>query len=216
MLAAAPGSDRQLAWARAFAQAARSAEHLAMIRGLLDGTASIDGLRVDAELRWSLLHALVALGAATDAEIDAEVERDPTAYGQRRAATARALRPSAAAKREAWRLATEDDDLPNAISEAVVRGFQHPAQAELLAPYTDRYFQVVGDVWRRRSSEVAQTMVVGLFPSTIAQSTVDAAERYLATEEVPPPLGRLILEGRSEVARALRARARDTAESGSR
>ena len=216
MLAAAPGSDRQLAWARAFAQAARSAEHLAMIRGLLDGTVSVDGLRVDAELRWSLLNALVALGAANDAEIEAEVERDPTAAGQRRAATARALRPSAAAKQEAWRLATEDDDLPNAIGDAVVRGFQHPAQAELLTPYSDGYFQVVGDVWRRRSSEVAQTVVVGLFPSTIAQSTVDAAERYLATEEVPPPLRRLILEGRAEVARALRARARDAAESGRR
>jgi aminopeptidase N len=215
MLAAAPGSDQQLAWARAFALAARSAEHLAMIRGVLDGTASVDGLRVDAELRWALLHTLVALGAATDTEIDAELERDPTASGQRRAATARALRPSRAAKEEAWRLATEDDDLPNAISEAVIRGFQHPAQADLLAPYTERYFAVVGDVWRRRTSEVAQRVVVGLFPSTIAQSTVDAAEHYLATQlatqEVPPALRRLILEGRDEVARALRARARDAA-----
>ncbi len=211
MLGAAPGSDHQLAWARTFAQAARSGEHLAMIRSLLDGTSSVDGLKVDAELRWSLLHALVALGAAGDAEIEAEVQRDPTASGQRRAATARALRPSTAAKEEAWRLATEDDDLPNAISEAVIRGFKHPAQADLLAPYVDRYFAVVGDVWQRRTSEVAQNMVVGLFPSATAQSTVDAADAYLGSHEVPPALRRLILEGRDEVGRALRARARDAA-----
>ena len=38
-----------------------------------------------------------------------ELERDATAAGQRRAATARALRPTAEAKAEAWRLATADD-----------------------------------------------------------------------------------------------------------
>jgi aminopeptidase N len=211
MLAAAPGSDRQLAWARAFCMAARSAEDLTMIRGLLDGDVVVEGLRIDAELRWTLLHALVALGAAGDAEIEAELRRDPTASGQRRAATARALRPTATAKAEAWRLATEDDELPNAISEAVIRGFKHPAQGDLLAPYTERYFEVVGDVWARRTSEVAQAMVVGLFPSTVDQSTVDAADRYLRTAEVPAPLRRLILEGRAEVARALTARARDAA-----
>jgi aminopeptidase N len=214
MLAAAPGSDYQLAWTRAFAHSARSEQHLRMIRGLLDGTATVDGLRVDAELRWTLLHSLVALGVAGDPEIDAELTRDPTASGQRRAATARALRPTPEAKAEAWRLATEDDDLPNAISEAVIRGFKHPTQEELLAPYTKRYFAVVGDVWRRRTSEVAQSMVVGLFPSAVEQSTLDATDEYLRTQDVPPALRRLLLEERAEVARALRARARDAAGSG--
>jgi aminopeptidase N len=212
MLDAAPGSDRQLAWARAFAQAARSAEHLAMIRGLLDGTVTVEGLRVDAELRWTLLHALVALGASGEDAIDAELARDATASGQRRAATARALRPTAAAKAEAWWLATEDDDLPNAISEAVIRGFHHPAQGDLMVPYVERYFEVVGDVWDRRTSEVAQKMVVGLFPSVIAQSTVDAADAYLQSPQIPPALRRLLREGRAEVVRALRARACDTAK----
>ncbi len=213
MQAAAPGSDHQLAWARAFAHAARSDQHLGMIRGLLDGTVTVEGLKVDEELRWTLLHSLVALGAAGDAEIDAELARDPTASGQRRAATARALRPTPEAKAEAWRLATEDDDLPTAISEAVIRGFRHPAQERLLAPYVERYFAVVGDVWRRRTSEVAQGVVTGLFPSAVAQSTVDAVDAYLGSREVPSALRRLLVEGRAEVARALRARACDTARS---
>src|SRR5512142_1029798 len=39
---APPGSDLQLAWARAFASAAASPEHLARVRGLLSGTVAAD------------------------------------------------------------------------------------------------------------------------------------------------------------------------------
>ena len=75
-----------------------------------------------------------------------------------------------------------------------------------------RYFEVVPEVWRRRSSELAQNVVIGLFPtwtSTISQSTVDAADQFLAQPDLPSALRRLISEGRADVARALRARAAD-------
>src|SRR5690606_24540336 len=101
---AAPGSGLQLAWARGYAGAARTPEELAVLRGWLDGVDDPEGLVVDTELRWTLLKAMVAPGAAGDAEIEAELARDGTAAGQREAATARALRPTAAAKEEAWQL----------------------------------------------------------------------------------------------------------------
>jgi aminopeptidase N len=211
MRAAKPGSDHQLAWTRTFAGAARTPEHVAVLRGLLDGSDTVPGLAVDADLRWTLLQALVAVGAAGDAEIDAELERDPTASGQRRAATAQALRPTPEAKAEAWRRATEDDELPNAINEAIIGGFSHPAQRELTAPYVDRYFAVVAEVWERRTSEIAQNVVVGLFPDVIDPATVAAADAFLADVSVPPALRRLVAEGRDDVLRALRARERDAA-----
>ncbi len=211
MRAAEPGSDHQLAWTRTFAGAARTPEHVAVLRGLLDGSDTVPGLAVDADLRWTLLQALVAVGAAGDAEIDAELERDPTASGQRRAATAQALRPTPEAKAEAWRRATEDDELPNAINEAIIGGFSHPAQRELTAPYVDRYFAVVPEVWERRTSEIAQNVVVGLFPDVIDPATVVAADAFLADVSVPPALRRLVAEGRDDVLRALRARERDAA-----
>jgi len=211
LLSAAPGSDSQLTWTHAFAAAARSAGHLAALRGMLDGTAPVEGLRVDADLRWTLLNGLVAMGAAGDAEIEAESERDPTASGHRRAATARALRPTAAAKAEAWRQAVEDETLPNAVIEAITRGFPHPAQEDLLRPYVRRYVDSVADVWERRSGDVAQKLVTGLFPHVIERSTVDAADAFLARADVPPALRRLVDEGRADVVRALRARERDRA-----
>ncbi|HST65705.1 MAG TPA: ERAP1-like C-terminal domain-containing protein, partial [Mycobacteriales bacterium] len=194
---------------RTLAAATRTPEHVAVLRGLLDGSAPVAGLTVDTDLRWTLLSALAAVGAAGLDEIEAELDRDPTAAGQRRAATARALRPTAEAKAEAWRLATEDDELPNAINEAIISGFHHPAQTALTLPYVAPYFAVAREVWERRTNEIAQNVVNGLFPDAIEQSVVDAAEAFLADPGVPPALARLVAEGRDDTVRSLTGRARD-------
>jgi aminopeptidase N len=93
----------------------------------------------------------------------------------------------------------------------VIRGFQHPAQTELLRQYVDRYFGMVGEVWKRRTSESAQRVVVGLYPVLGDTCVVQATDAYLAGNDVPPPLRRLILEGRADVVRSLAAQARDRA-----
>ena len=205
---AAAGSDFQLAWARTLAGAARSAQHIALLRGLLDGSEAVAGLVVDTELRWTLLHGLVALGEAGDTEIDVELERDNTASGQRRAATARALRPSPEAKAEAWRLATTDVELPNAIIEAIVGGFYHPAQHTLTEPFVQRYFESISDIWAKRPGEIARVLAVGLYPDAISGPALSAADAFLASTSLPPELRRLVSEGRDDVQRALRARQR--------
>jgi aminopeptidase N len=209
---AAPGSDHQLAWAHALLGAARSDEHIAIVRALFDGTEVIAGLAIDEELRWSMVQSLSARGAIDVEGIEAELERDPSAAGQRHAATARALQPTAEAKAEAWRLAVDDDALPNAMQKAVILGFAHSTQGELIKPYVERYFAEVEAVWQRRTSELAQNVVVGLFPtwtSTISTDTVAAADEFLHRDSLPAALRRLVSEGRADVARALRARAAD-------
>ncbi|TQM80629.1 aminopeptidase N [Saccharothrix saharensis] len=203
--AAEPGSDHQLAFVNSLAGSVLDEATLAVVRGWLDGTDVLDGLDVDTDLRWRLLHALVAHGAADLDEIRAEEERDPTATGRRKAESARALRPTIDAKNEAWDRAVNDDELPNAVSEAIIAGIQHPGQKVLLQPFVTRYFADVADVWERRSSERAQSMVVGLFPSwSIAKETVTAADEWLAQER-PPALRRLVSEGRAGIVRALAA-----------
>ncbi|NEA06139.1 aminopeptidase N, partial [Streptomyces sp. SID10116] len=73
---AEPGSDHQLAWARAFAATARTDEELALLEGLLDGSETVDGLAVDTELRWAFVARLAATGRLDEAGIAAELERD--------------------------------------------------------------------------------------------------------------------------------------------
>jgi aminopeptidase N len=214
LFSAEQGSDHQLAWAHAFLGAARSEEHTALIRDVLSGATVIDGLAVDDEMRWAFVQALSARGGLTSADIDAELARDPSAAGVRHSATARALQPTAEAKAEAWRLAVEDDDLANATQGAVIAGFANPIHDELVVPYVARYFEQVEDVWARRTSELAQNVVVGLFPawsSTISEQTLAAADEFLARPNLPSSLRRLISEGRADVARALHARQADTA-----
>jgi aminopeptidase N len=214
-LEAAPGgSDMQLQWSRTFAGAARTDEHAAVLRGLLDGSRTIEGLVVDADARWALLSGLVAIGAAGPDEIDAEERRDATATGHRRAATARALLPTKESKAETWQRAFHDDEVPNAVHEALLLGFWHPAQRELTADYVDRYFEEIGPLWERRPGEIAKNAVQYLFPPVVESRTVAAADAWLSDPDHPAPLRRLVSEGRDGIARALRARERDAQAEG--
>jgi aminopeptidase N len=201
------GSDVQLAVVNALAGSALPESVLEDFRGWLSDVRVPEGLTVDTDLRWRLLHALVAHGAVDEARIDEEAAADPTSTGARQAERARALLPTAEAKERAWQRAVHDDALPNAVTEAVVAGFAHPAQRELLAPYAARYFADIADVWRRRTSEHAQSVVIGLFPSwAVDPATVALADDWLADESHPPALRRLVTEGRAGIVRALAAR----------
>ncbi|MFB7243095.1 aminopeptidase N [Streptomyces populi] len=206
------GGDHQLAWARAFATTARTPEQLDLLEALLEGRESIEGLAVDTELRWAFVQRLAAVGRFDEAEIAAEYERDKTAAGERHAATARAARPTEEAKAEAWASVVESDKLPNAVQEAVIGGFVQADQRELLAPYTDKYFSVVKEIWDTRSHEIAQQIATGLYPGVqVAAETLDRTDAWLASAEPNAALRRLVSESRSGVERALRAQAADAA-----
>ncbi|MCU1625056.1 MAG: aminopeptidase [Pseudonocardia sp.] len=204
---APPGSDAQLAVVNSLAGSVLPDGTLEQMKGWLAGTDVPEGLTVDTDLRWRLLQALVAHGKAGEAEIDAELQRDPTAAGNRQAERARSLVPTPEAKARAWDRAVHDDELPNAVNEAIIGGFSHPAQRHLLGEYVEKYFAEVADVWARRTSERAQSVVLGLFPSwAVERSTVEAADVWLADESHPPALRRLVTEGRAGIVRALAAR----------
>ncbi|MGW5340732.1 aminopeptidase N [Rhodococcus pyridinivorans] len=211
------GSDHQLAFVNALTTAYLSPWHTEVLEELLGAdpaTVGLPGLTVDTDLRWRIVQALAAAGEV-DAEgvespfIDAEAERDPTAAGARQAAAARAARPQEAVKEQVWQTVVHDDSVPNITARAVIGGFAPAGQGELLEPYVARYFAEVPGVWERRSSEVAQTVVIGLYPSwSISEQSVAAADEFLAGDH-PPALRRLVVEGRAGVVRSLKARAFD-------
>ena len=212
---AATGSDHQLAFVNALCTSVLSTRHTTVLADLLDGDPAdvkLAGLTVDTDLRWRIVTALAAAGEI-DADgpespfIDAEVQRDPTAAGQRHGAQASAARPQAGVKEKAWMQVTEDDTLPNIVGRSIIAGFVEPGQAELLKPFGSSYFAAIRGIWDRRSSEVAQTVVVGLYPSwDISDDGIAAADAFLDDPELPPALRRLVLEGRAGIERSLRAR----------
>jgi aminopeptidase N len=217
---AAPGSDRQLAFVNALCSSVLNPRHVEVLSALLDADPAehgLPGLVVDTDLRWRIVTALARAGVI-DADgpatpfIDAEVQRDPTAAGQRHGRQVSAARPQPEVKLTAWTEVIEDDTLPNIVARAIIAGIVSPGQAEILEPFTQRYFEAIPGVWERRSSEVAQTVVVGLYPSwDISEQAIAAAGEFLAGDDIPPALRRLVLEGRAGVERALRARRFDAA-----
>ncbi|MGW4649172.1 aminopeptidase N [Kitasatospora sp. NPDC004289] len=211
--AAEPGSDHQLAWARFLAQTADGAEHLQLIEGLLAGSARIDGLTVDQELRWSLWLALASAGRATAEQLDGELELDNTASGRQHLTHCLAALPTPGAKATAWAAVMDSDELPNALVEAQIAGFAQAGQRELTAGYAAPYFEVIEEVWAQRSIEIAMRIVSGFFPRfQTDEATLAATDAWLAGHpQAAPALRRLVLECRDDLARALRAQAADRA-----
>lgn len=208
---AEPGSDKQLAYVGALAAAKLTPHQVDTIAAWRNGSRPLPGLTVDTDLGWTLLGALVAHGAAGDADIEAAEAADATASGERRATQARALRPGAAEKQAMWDRLIEDDTMANALQDAAIGGFNHPAQGAILQPFTEQYFASVARVWANRSSEVAQKVAVGLYPRwAVSQEAADAARQWLDAESRPPALRRLVSEGLAGTERALAARAKDS------
>jgi aminopeptidase N len=205
---AQPGSDHQLAWAQLLGRAATTPEQLDLVAGLLDGSAEVPGLAVDTELRWSLLRRLVATGRAGDPEIDAELARDATDAGQRHAAGCRAAVPDAEHKAAAWALLAESEELGVEGATEVARGFAQPEHAPLLAPYPERYLEVMPTIWSSRAEHFRMVLGQLLFPYPAASAeVVERMDEFLAAEERDPGLARIVIECRATVQRALRSRA---------
>jgi aminopeptidase N len=204
------GSDVQLAYARAFVSAARSDDHLALVRALLDDQPvdGFEGLTIDTELRWALVRSLAAAGVDdAPAVIAAEENRDPTDAGARHAAAARAAQPRESAKAEAWSALVEGD-LPLATMRAVMGGFRQPDQEPTLQAWTAPYFDALLPIWERRGPDVGMSFTDMLYP--VGDGAVTMTDAYLAREpSVPAPIRRLLLEGRDGALRTARARACD-------
>ncbi|MGH8896984.1 MAG: aminopeptidase N [Egibacteraceae bacterium] len=207
---AKPGSDEQLIWARCLISTSADP---GFARGLLDGSLVVDGLVVDTDLRWLIVTQLASVGAPEDV-IESELKRDPTDIGIRSAWAARASRPNADAKAAAWSAALgegEDPDLPLATKRAILGGFWQPDQEALLADYAERrWVEALERLWAEHSVDEALDLTGVLYPFIfVARAVVDAADRALASDSLPPPGRRCVTEGRDDTLRALRARAAD-------
>ena len=198
---AAPGSDLQLVRVRA--QVATTAD-VGALEALLAGDGPT-GLDVDTELRWALLRRLSALGAADEARLAAELATDPSASGLRHAEWARAARPDAASKHDTWQLLV-GGGLSNAQAVALGGGFWQRGQDDLLAPYVDRYLAAVPQLWRNCTPQLAGSLTMRLYPSTLVRLDVlDRSDVLLGDPDLPAGARRVVLEGRDDLARAVRA-----------
>ncbi|MGH3308941.1 MAG: ERAP1-like C-terminal domain-containing protein, partial [Nocardioides sp.] len=204
-----PGSDHQLTFVRHYALSARSDDAVADLRGLLDGSWAPEGLALDQDLRWTLLTGLARAGQVDDVEIVAEQERDGTIVGQERAAGVRASRPTAEAKAQAWETVMQKET-PNETSRSIVLAFMRHGQADVLAPYLEKYLDAAETMWDTLGTHKASVVLEHIFPRPLASvELLERVDGWLASSTAKAGVKRYVTEGRSDVARALAAQARD-------
>lgn len=202
-----PGSDAQLTVARsairALAAAPAGAEHL---RAILGG--GVEGLRLDPDIRWSVLRGLAAHGAVEEEELAAEGTRDDTLTGQAELLGARHSFPTPAAKRAAFDLAVEPGRWSNAEMDSLLAAFNAPRAAEVRETFTGEFVDRVPKIWDEHPIEMANRLIRGLYPET--EEAVSRTEGLLASEqpegELPGALRRVLLECQNTAKRALRVR----------
>ena len=209
MQASAPASDLQLLYSRAFAANAHTPEQIKNVRGLLNG--EVKGLKVDTDRRWDFLIALTERGAATEAELDAELASDNTTSGNLAYQSAKAATPNSEAKAYAFNTVMSQD-AQTSVRTSLVAGFQRPIQRHLLEPFVDLYFENLLSEWESKSYEGAAKFVTGMYPSwIISQVTLDKTNAWLngVGKDAPAVLRKLVKESQDGVIRALKVQALD-------
>lgn len=205
------GSDAQFQFVKFFAQSASTATHGQHLQDLYDAKTGFDGLTIDTDLRWEILHGLILVGQAGEPEIAAALAADSTATGQQAAAHARATIGTPQAKKAAFDLLTGDQELPNAIVRATGLGFNHVNDPALLADLVAPFFGAINRVWETRSYHMADEIITGLFPAPLAnEELAQACQTWLdANTAAAPGLRRIIIECLAGVTRALAVQAND-------
>jgi aminopeptidase N len=205
----ATDSDSQIIWARALFGLAISDADIERCAQLADGTLLIAGLTVDQDMRWSVAERYVAHGLpGAQARIEAERERDPSDRGQRQMLTAEVSVPDAAAKEAAWQKFLGDGYGSLHLTGAAMGGFQWWVQRDLLAPYTERFFEVIPGVFERSENEFASQFFARLFPSRVETAVLERSQALLAElGDTLPLLQRKLRETNDDLERALKCRA---------
>ena len=212
LVAAEPGSDSQLIFARTFASLAESVEQVEFIKHLVSAGAS--GLVIDRELRWFLTMELAKRGEITRAEIDEVLASDQTITGELSHSEAISALPDAAIKAATWN-SLLNEQLTNSQRLSLASGFMQPRQIGLLAEYVDPYFDALLKIWSSPSFEEASTKVSLLFPHYIvSQTTLDKTDNWLngVGKDAPAVLHRLVSEARDSLSRNLRIQIKDGAD----
>ncbi len=215
--AAAPGTDAQQVWARALGRfGALHGGGSKPICALLDGTARIEGLPMDPDLRWSLATALAAQGVWGEAELAVELKRDTTMNGRLAHERALASRPGPAVKEQVWDTLVGDATLTNDRQRALLAGFAQPASAKDAAPFMGSYFDSLTTWWHSMPQTMATRLVQGLFPRAELGDelperhpvVVTATSWLMVHPTAEASLRRMVTEAIDDTVRALRCQAR--------
>lgn len=154
------------------------------VRGLLSGSLVFEGLELDNNFRWSIMHALASINAIKQADIDAELKRRDTTENREFAVGTRASLHSKESKDWAFSKALHNDELTNSQLEEVARGFSGTHDADLADGYVDAYFEAIDWIWKNKTFHMSEVLIGDLYPAYADPAKlVEAGDRWLAAHQ---------------------------------
>jgi aminopeptidase N len=200
---APPGSGLQLAAARAWTHVTFDVERLT--RWL--GGQPPHGLVLDAELRWALVRQLSRLGALSVDEVDAEARSDRSSRGAIHAARCHASLPDEAVKTRIWDRVVSDPAASNYELYAWCQGFWYAEQADVCAPFVERFFVDVPATAAFRSAQVTGQVTALCYPRyAVDADTVATATATLGRTDLSPGVRRALQDHTDDLRSALQVR----------
>lgn len=198
---AEPGSDRQFQLVDAYLSLGSDPAFEGNARGLLKGSVTLPGFKVDNNMRWSIVIALAHVGAIDQNEIDLQLSKDESIQNKEFSYKAKAILPTREAKAWAWDQAINNLSLTNSQLGCIVTGFAGDEDPALYAPYVDLYFDNINSIWSSRTFHMAETLLgscvsyYSLYPYNAPSAQVVAAgEKWLRSNPDAPKALRGIIE----------------------
>jgi aminopeptidase N len=200
------GSDLMLAAVQAWIGSSDDPDEL---RTVLAPAPPWPGLEVDAGVRWRVVRRLATLGAVDLDDLDRELARDNDAKAQVAHAWAHARLPSPQAKAWAWDRFTGAATASNYEVEAIGSGFWQAGRDDVLAPYVDRYFEVVATTTGVREGWALADAALFFYPITaVSPATLARTDEALRDPSLNPSLRRVLADAGDELRCRLTARIR--------
>ena len=168
--AAEAGSDSQLQFVKAFASAASTpAQREQVRRDCATARRPSTGLDIDTDLSWQLLVSLAAGGLVTAPR---STRRSPPTTPRRAASSPRRPRRRFPTSRPQGRVGFADrEGRPAEHDRARRRRSASPTRrgVSLLGEFVQPYFDMLLPIWESRSYQIAQYLIVGLYPAALAE-----------------------------------------------
>ena len=182
---------------RALAGTATTAAQLAALDGLVGA---------DVDLRWARLRRRASLGLPVDDEVAALQAEDPDPEAAVSALLVRAATPDPAAKQHVWDVVVGGTAVPLGRLREVQVAFWQPSQADLLAPFAERFVDLVPTLGNGHMISSMAT-VAALFPVVGADAVLlDRLAVAAAEPGVDPVVARGVAVRSDELRRMLAAR----------
>lgn len=178
------GSDEQLILFRAITQLASSPDTVNWLKAVFEGKNEIPGIKLDPEMRWSLIQMLARNGRVNK-EIDEELAKDKTDDAQKQAALARALIPNEASKR-AYMESAKKPPMKYSLMKQVIRGLYPMGQESVTEKLADDYFTVLPEVVKTGDESLIGTFAENAFVPKCSDEHASKTKKFISNNSSLP------------------------------